>query len=99
MMEQYREKTLQEKLAAALRSFSKRCDLQKQQIVQAIIPKIVVHNDNRLEIFINPLFDPTSNEGGSRKRISGGKKFVLGKNGSGGGCLIPYSQGQSNGFD
>ncbi len=89
ILEEYKEKTLQEKLVAVLNSFSKRCDLQKQKIIQMIIPKIVVHGDNRLEVFINPLFELSLNGKGSRSRTSGGQKFVLDKNGSGGEIRTP----------
>jgi hypothetical protein len=86
------EKTLQEKIRSAMVDFSKRCDLQKQQILQAIIPAIIVHPDNRLEMKINPLFKkPTDDGGGSPERGSkpGGRKFVLVENGAPGEIRTP----------
>ncbi len=68
MTERHEEKFLQEKMRRAMSDFSKRCDRQKQQIIQAIIPKIIVHPNNRLEIKINPLFNKSpENEKGPRK--------------------------------
>ena len=63
-------------MAQALKDFDQRCDLEKKQIIQAIIPKIVVHDD-KLELYFN--FVGLNPEG---KRKPGGKKFDLMKNGS-----------------
>ncbi len=89
LKEHFEKKTLQEKIRQALSNFSKRCDLQKQQIIQAIIPKVIIHPDNKLEIVINPLFRDTPEGVDSKGSVNGGKKFVLGKNGSGGGTRTP----------
>ncbi len=79
LLEHYQEKALQEKIRHALADFSERCDLQKQQLIQAIIPKIIVYPDNRLDIKINPLFKKP--DGGGPQKGSGfkrsGSKFVL----------------------
>ena len=85
----FEKTTLQEKIRQALSNFTKRCDLQKQQIIQAIIPKIIIHPNNKLEIVINPLFRATPEGGGSKNSVNGGKKFVLDKNGSEGGTRTP----------
>ena len=80
LKEHYQEKALKEKMAEALADFSKRCNLQKQQIIQAIVPKIIVHGNNRLEIKINPLFKkPTDDGAGSPKGgfKHSGRQFVL----------------------
>src|SRR5262249_31164181 len=73
---------LQEKMQRTLSDFSERCDLQKQQIIQTVIPKIIVHSDNRLEIKINPLFmkpEKASPQGGGYKR--GGRQYLFQQNG------------------
>ena len=88
LREHFEKTTLQEKIRQALSNFSKRCDLQKQQIIQAIIPKIVIHPDNKLEIVINPLFRSTPEGGDSKNSVNGGKKFVLDKNGSGSEAIV-----------
>lgn len=76
-------------LKLVLDEFDKRCDLQKKQIIQALVPKIVIHMDNRLEIFLNPISGGDGGGSGRRKRKSNGKKFLLSKNGSGGGIRTP----------
>ena len=80
LREQYQEKALREKMRMALIDLSERCDLQKQQLIRAIVPKIIVHPDNRLDIKINPLFRRPDGgvppKGGFKPS---GTKFVCGK--------------------
>ena len=83
----YEEGALQEKMKIALADFSKRCDLQKQQIIRAIVPKIIVHSDNRLEIQINPLFKKTPDGGDLTPSAAckpGGRRFVYRTDGDSG---------------
>ncbi len=79
----YQEARIADLLSQALKDFDQRCDLEKKQIIQAIIPKIVIH-DGKLELFFN--FVGLTPEG---ERKPGGKKFDLMKNGSDGGTRTP----------
>jgi DNA invertase Pin-like site-specific DNA recombinase len=86
MSERHEKTILQDKMRRAMSDFSKRCDRQKQQIIQAIIPKIIVHPNNRLEIKINPLFMKSKNDkgplsGAPERFNSNSPKFVLLENG------------------
>jgi hypothetical protein len=78
--EVYREEKIAEVLKTALKDFDRRCDLEKKQIVHAIIPRIVVHAD-KLEIFYN--FVDLGHKEKTSRRIPGGTKFDLLQNGSG----------------
>ncbi len=73
--EDFQQKKVEDLLAKALKDFDRRCDLEKRQIIQTIIPRIVVHHD-KLELYFNFL--------GARPedRKPGGQKFDLDKNGS-----------------
>lgn len=83
VVEVYQEGRITDLLSQAFKDFDQRCDLEKKQIIQAIIPKIVIH-DGKLELFFN--FVGLTPEG---ERKPGGKKFDLMKNGSGGGNRTP----------
>ena len=78
----YQENALREKMRQALADLSKSCGLRKQQLLQAIVPKIIVYPDNRLDIEINPLFKLPD---GSVPRRGGfsrdGSEFVFQRNG------------------
>ncbi len=78
----FQEQTVRALLEKALKDFDRRCDREKLQIIQAIIPKIVVHHD-RLELHFNFLGDF------GKDRISGGQKFDSSKIGSEGGTRTP----------
>ncbi len=73
----YQEGRIEELLGEALKDFDQRCDLEKKQIIQAIIPKIVIH-EGKLELYFN--FVGLTPRG---ERKPGGKKFDLVRNGSG----------------
>ncbi len=49
----FKSKTLMEYLEKALQMFDKKSDQEKKTIIQSIIPEIIVHSDNRLELKVN----------------------------------------------
>ncbi len=73
-------RTLKDYLQTALVKFEKKTDHQKKALIQAIVPEVVIHADNSVELKINP--DPNGSVFGQKKspfggRHSTGHKIVL----------------------
>jgi DNA invertase Pin-like site-specific DNA recombinase len=82
LTEKFEEKTIREYLKGIFRDFEKKCSHQKKQLIHALIPKIIVHPDDRLEIVFNPFFRQIKNpEGNPSGFDSGEQKFGYGLNG------------------
>ena len=79
-------KALEEHLNRVLKNFDKRSDFQKKRIIQAVVPEIIVHNDNRIELKVS--LDPVDrgsinsyNSGLESPCHTGGQEIGFGKNG------------------
>jgi hypothetical protein len=67
MSERVQVSQLSEHLKLALRKFEAGNSEIKKRIIQAIVPSVVVHQDNRLELKINPLFFDSICKSGGRE--------------------------------
>ena len=68
----FEKSTLEEYLERTLAHFDAKNDVEKKAIVQAIIPEIIIHADNSVELRVNP-----DSNGIVQRRHSGGGKVVL----------------------
>lgn len=74
VIERFKHQTLEDFIRKAGRHFDKISELEKKALIQAIIPEIVIREDNGVELYLNP--DPKGTRAASVCH-TGGKKVVL----------------------
>ena len=69
--ETFRRETLQKCLALVMENFDQNSCQEKQKVIQAIFPRIVLHHkENRLQLMINPLLFQSRKPGGLKVRLT-----------------------------
>lgn len=56
--ENFKGKALEEQLNKVLRNFDQRSDFQKKRLIQMIVPEVIVHPDNKIELKVS--LDPVT---------------------------------------
>lgn len=73
----FQHKTLKDYLEKAIKSFDKKSDLEKKALIQNVIPEIIIHPDNKIELRVNPDPGGKANWGENSPCHSSEHKVVL----------------------